>query len=157
MPQNATSLKPPAVKAAVALKRGEGKSKAQIAREMRIDRETVTRILADPEIHEALEASRSRCVAMLPKAERAVERQLETGDGDLGLRFLEKSGVLSGQEQHKPSAMFQDVLLNQTLQVLLRSGDQIAVTASPTIENGPADASKRQILSNSHAEEESTS
>jgi hypothetical protein len=60
-------------------------------------------------------------------------------------------------QQHKPSAMYQDVLLNQTLQVLIHSGDESAVTASPTIENGSANASQRQILSNSHADEESTS
>jgi hypothetical protein len=60
-------------------------------------------------------------------------------------------------QQHKQSAMFQDVLLNQTLQVLIHSGDENAVTASPTIENRPANGSKRQIPSNSHADEESTS
>ena len=145
MPQNATSSKPPAVKAAVALKRGEGKSKAQIAREMRIDRETVTRILAVPEISEALEASRSRCVAMLPKAERAVERRLSSGDGNLGLRFLEKSGVLSGPQDHKRPAMGQDISLQQTLQVLLHSGDQSTLTTSSLIENGPEDALIRLI------------
>jgi hypothetical protein len=122
MPQNATSLKPPAVKAAVALKRGEGKSKSQIAREMKIDRETVTRILADPEINEAIEASRSRCVAMLPKAERAVERQLEKGDGDLGLRFLEKSGVLSGPQQPRNS-MTMDVHLQQAIAMYVGPSD----------------------------------
>jgi len=132
MPQNATSSKPPAVKAAVALKRGEGKSKAQIAREMRIDRETVARILAEPEISEAVEASWLRCVAMLPKAERAVERQLETGDGDLGLRFLEKSGVLTGAEPRKvvPS----DIHLQQAINLLVHPS---TATASSAIQIAP--------------------
>ena len=95
MPQNATSRKPAAVKAAVIARYVEGKQKAEIARELRIDRETVTRILNEPDILEAVEASRLRVLQLLPKAERAVERQLDGGDGDLGLRLLEKSGVLS--------------------------------------------------------------
>src|ERR1700674_452124 len=59
-------------------------------------------------------------------------------------------------QQHKPSAMYQDVHLQQTLNVLLHSGEQTAVTTPPTIETGSAAESKRQILSNSHAREEST-
>jgi hypothetical protein len=58
-------------------------------------------------------------------------------------------------QQHKPSAMFQDVHLQQAIHVLL-DGDQNNVTSCPTIENKTADTSKRQILSNSHADEEST-
>lgn len=139
MPQNATSLKSPAVKAAVALKRGEGKSKAQIAREMRIDRETVTRILAEPEINEALEASRSRCVALLPKAEQAVERQLSSGDGNLGLRFLEKSGVLSGSQDRKQTRMSMDIHLQQATQVFLHP-ELSPVTTPPAIENRSGEA-----------------
>lgn len=97
MPQNATSTKPPAVKAGVIARYAGGASRARIARDLQIDRETVTRILNEPEIKEAVEASRSRCMGLLPKAEQAVERQLNEGDGDLGLRFLEKSGVLAGE------------------------------------------------------------
>ncbi len=139
MPQNATSLKAPAVKAAVALKRGEGKSKAQIAREMKIDRETVTRILSEPEISEAIEASRSRCVAMLPKAERAVERQLEKGDGDLGLRLLEKSGVLAGPQPPRNS-MTVDVHLYQALATFIGPID------SPTANQQSADKEAKPII-----------
>lgn len=97
MPQNATSTKPPAIKAKVIALYAEGQSKARIARKLGIDRETVTRILDEPEIKEAVEASRSRCIALLPKAEQAVERQLDEGDGDLALRLLEKSGVFAGE------------------------------------------------------------
>jgi len=102
MPQKATSTKPPAIKAAVLARYVEGKPKAKIARELSIDRETVTRILDEPGIREAIEASRKRCLELLPKAERAVERQLDGGDGDLGLRLLEKSGVLVGGEVQPP-------------------------------------------------------
>ena len=97
MPQNATSRKPPAVKAAVIARYAEGKARAGIARELHVDRETVTRILNEPGIKEAVEASRARVMALLPKAERAIKQQLDEGDGDLGLRLLEKSGVLTGE------------------------------------------------------------
>ena len=102
MPQKTTSTKPPAIKAAVIARYVEGKPKAKIARELAIDRETVTRILDEPGTKEAIEASRKRCLELLPKAERAVERQLDEGDGDLGLRLLEKSGVLVGAEVQPP-------------------------------------------------------
>lgn len=115
MPHNATSTKPPAIKAATIARYVEGQSKAEIARELQIDRETVARILDEPGIKEAVEASRMRCMALLPKAERAVERQLDDGDGDLGLRLLEKSGVLSG-ERGGATFNFTD---DSTLQVAL--------------------------------------
>jgi hypothetical protein len=102
MPQKATSTKSPTIKAAVIARYVEGRPKARIARELEIDRETVTRILDEPGIKEAVEASRTRCLALLPKAERAVERQLDEGDGDLGLRLLEKSGVLIAGEVQPP-------------------------------------------------------
>jgi hypothetical protein len=147
MPQNATSLKPPAVRAAVALKRAEGKSKAQIAREMRIDRETVTRILGEPAIKEALEASRSRCVALLPKAERAVERQLDTGDGDLGLRLLEKSGALTPPAE-PPQQHMGSIHLQQLIQVLLHPPEQTTLSTSPALENSPTEPSRGLVASN---------
>jgi hypothetical protein len=149
MPQNATSLKPPAVKAAVALKRAEGKSKAQIAREMRIDRETVTRILGEPAIKEALEASRSRCMAMLPKAERAVERQLDTGDGDLGLRLLEKSGVLT-RPAEPPQQQMGSIHLQQLIQVLLHPPEQSTVSTSVPVQNVPTEPSMPPVPPNSN-------
>jgi hypothetical protein len=55
----AASTKPPIVKAAVIACYREGKSKAQVVRGLRIDPETVTRILDEPGIREAVEASRS--------------------------------------------------------------------------------------------------
>jgi transposase-like protein len=115
MPHNATSTKPPAVKAAAIARYVEGRSKAEIARELQIDRETVARILGEPGIKEAVEASRVRCMALLPKAERAVQRQLDEGDGDLGLRLLEKSGVLNG-ERGTATFNFKD---DSTMQVAL--------------------------------------
>jgi hypothetical protein len=64
---------------------------------LQIDRETVTRILDEPGIKKAIKASRSRCMSLLQKEERAVERRLDESDGDLGLRFFEKRGVLAAE------------------------------------------------------------
>jgi hypothetical protein len=118
MPQNATSTKSPAVKAAVMVKFAEGRSRAQIARELRIDRETVTRILSEPEIEEAIEQARARCIALLPDAVRAVKSQLRKGDGDLGLRFLEKMGVLNGDAASRIT-MNDDPKLQVAIQLLM--------------------------------------
>ena len=85
MPRKATSTKPPAVKAAVLAKYEEGKPRAQIARELHIDRETVTRILT--EFRDAVESS-------VPAAVLAVERRLEKGDANFALRYLKAAGVL---------------------------------------------------------------
>jgi hypothetical protein len=121
MPQNATSRKPPAVKAAVIARFAEGKPRVAIAQELNVDRETVTRILNEPGIKEAVASSRARVLALLPKAERAVEQQLEKGDGDLGLRLLEKSGVLTGEstlpgQEAMPSVFSRcQVLIQQAL------------------------------------------
>jgi len=93
VPQNATSNKPPSVKAQALALYAEGRSKSEIARRLDIDRETVTRILNDPEYTEAIEASRARVLGLLPKAERALEKELDEGNGELGFRLLEKNGV----------------------------------------------------------------
>jgi hypothetical protein len=135
MPQNATSTKPPAVKAAVLVRYAEGHSKAEIARRLRIDRETVTRILSEPEHKEAIEASRSRCVGLLPKAERAVERQLDKGDGDLGLRFLEKSGVLTGGSAppRAPDVSLQVAIANLLPSMAPPAAPHVPVNANSTV------------------------
>ena len=124
MPQNATSNKPPAVKAAVLARYVAGDSKSKIARGLHIDRETVTRILSEPEYREAIEASRSRCVELLPKAERAVESQLDEGDGDLGLRFLEKTGVLQAEASAARFALQSNTTLQLAIQMLPRQAPQ---------------------------------
>jgi len=84
----------------------------------------VTRILSEPEYRAAIEASRSRCVALLPKAERAVELQLDEGDGDLGLRLLEKSGVLRGEDHAARFALQSNTTLQLAIQMLPRQGPQ---------------------------------
>ena len=93
--QNATSRKPPAVKAAVIAKYVEGKQKASIARELGVDRETVTRILNEPDIRDAVDASRRRVLELLPKAESAVEMQLDKGDDRRTPLALSKDATVS--------------------------------------------------------------
>jgi len=87
----------------------------------------------------------------------ALTRQAEKGNVEAAKAYMRGLVEPRRPQQHRQSAMFQDVLLNQTLHVLLQSGDQSAVTVSPTIENRPSDTSKCQIPSNSDANEESTS
>jgi len=87
----------------------------------------------------------------------ALTRQAEKGNVEAAKAYMRGLVEPRRPQHHSQSAMLQDVLLNQTLHVLLESGDKNAVIVSSIPENAVADTSKRQILSNSHADEESTS
>jgi hypothetical protein len=76
-------------------------SKSQIAREMDIDRETVTRIQECHNMPQLLADSRRFIVEkVMPDAIRSLHAQIidrdAPGDGDLAARLLERSGVLDG-------------------------------------------------------------
>ena len=88
------SNKPIALKAAVVARHIAGQSAYQINRELGISRSTVAVILSEPEFAMIIAECRSLCAQIMPKAVRALESQLEKGDGDLGLNFLEKMGVI---------------------------------------------------------------
>jgi hypothetical protein len=70
--------------------------------------------------------------------------------------FIRELAAPRRPEKYKQSTLAKDIHLQQTLQVLLHSGDPNTRALSPTLETEPADLSKRQILSNSHTYEEST-
>lgn len=77
-------------------------SKSQIAREMNIDRETVTRIQECHNLPQLLADSRRFLVEnVVPDAIRSLHAQIidrhAPGDGDLAARLLERSGVLDGE------------------------------------------------------------
>ena len=95
VPRPATSRKAPVVKHRVALLRAQGQSKSQIAREVGIDRETVTRILNSSEIREIVEVSQSIIAESLPRIATMVTQDvLKERDRELGERILERSGIL---------------------------------------------------------------
>ena len=101
VPRIATSRKAPVVKHTVALLRAQGQSKSQIAREVGIDRETVTRILNSSEIREIVAVSQSIIAQSLPQIAAMVTQDVvRERDRALGERILERSGVL---REHQPT------------------------------------------------------
>jgi len=97
-------------------------SKSQIAREMGIDRETVTRIQECHNLPQLLADSRRFIVEnVVPDAIHSLHAQIidrdAPGDGDLAARLLEKSGVLDGGSA--PSYTFEgNVTLQQAINLL---------------------------------------
>ena len=79
MPPNrkARTYKPPAVRTRIIVKKIAGKSNRQIAREEGIDRETVGRILSDPEYRQILNVHRQEILALVPKAIAAYHAALD--------------------------------------------------------------------------------
>jgi len=88
------STKPAHIKTAVIVKRLAGSSKAKIARELEIAPNTVSRILSEAEMSEAVREGRSRAVGLIPKALAAVEAGLDKKDARTGLGILHGVGVL---------------------------------------------------------------
>lgn len=118
VPRPATSRKAPVVKHTVARLRAQGRNKSEIAREVGIDRETVTRILNSSEIREIVEVAQSIIAESLPQIAAMVTQDvLRERDRALGERILEKSGVLG--ENVAPRVEFHDNTLQVAIQTLL--------------------------------------
>lgn len=89
-----STRKSPAVQTAIIAKRVQGASVAQIARDLDISRNTVTSIVELSTVEQQIEQYRKDAVALAPLAIKAVSNQIESGDGDLGLRLLDRIGVI---------------------------------------------------------------
>lgn len=97
--------KPKPLQRAIAAKRLNGESKLKIARDLGVSRNTVTSVIAlnnveqglstvEVEIADQIAEYRRRAVALAPLAIQAIADQVTNGDGDLGLRLLERTGVV---------------------------------------------------------------
>jgi hypothetical protein len=71
-----------------------GKSKTDIAKEERIDRETVRRIVKAPEMDSYVGAKRELWRGLCDDALEVVREKLKEGDKQLALRILESNGVI---------------------------------------------------------------
>jgi len=94
MPSN----KPPAVQAAVIAKSMNGDSKSQIAQDLSIARNTVTRILEDAELSELARAGKTSLYELIPKSIKAFEHALDKHKTAEATIVLRATGVLP-QEQ----------------------------------------------------------
>ena len=81
--------------------REQGKSFDQICAELHTTIRTVRHVLHAPEAErERLRRAHERTLSLAPKAARAIEQQLESGNGALGLRLLEDLGVVGREAIH---------------------------------------------------------
>jgi hypothetical protein len=114
-------------------------SKSQIAREMGIDRETVTRIQERHNLPQLLADSRQFIVEnVVPDAIHSLHAQIRDrnapGDGDLAARVLERTGVLDGGSA--PTYNIEGDLVVQQGLALMAS--RPALPAAPAISAIPA-------------------
>ena len=94
-PQKSTkSRKSEAAKAVVLARSATGASNSQIAREMGIDRETVSRILSEPEIAAVIQQGKNDVVRMVPKAVGVVDDALDKKNAKVAMGVLTGVGVL---------------------------------------------------------------
>lgn len=86
--------KPPVVQAAVAAKRLAGDSKAKIARDLGLHRETVRVILDDAELDTLVKRGRSGVRQLIDKAVHVYDVHLDSLNHTVATRVLEGTGVL---------------------------------------------------------------
>lgn len=98
---------PEPVRGRVVARHIRGQSNRQIAREEGLDRETVGRVLAQPEIKQMITQYRSQLLSMVPKAIDAYDEALDSDDlrlkAAMATKLLEGFQVFgSGEEQANP-------------------------------------------------------
>ena len=92
--KSAKSRKSEAAKAVVLARSAAGASNSQIAREMGIDRETVSRILSEPEIAAVIQQAKNDVIRMVPKAVGVVDDALDEKNAKVAMSVLTGVGVL---------------------------------------------------------------
>jgi hypothetical protein len=81
--------------------REQGKTFDEICVELKTTIRTVRHVLHAPEAErERQRRAHERALFLAPKAVRAIEKQLDCGDGTLGLRLLEGLGVVGREAIH---------------------------------------------------------
>lgn len=136
------SSKPPAVKAAVLIKRSQGVTKSQIARDLEITRPTVNAIIEESDLDRQLSSGVLLCSTLIPKAIGVVDQRLEKGSEAAAFRLLEGIGVLGNQAKASKSNMLADMHLQVAIQNLIQPASTIPDSA---LHNNAAQASTNQL------------
>lgn len=89
-----STIKSKSIQTAVTVRRLDGQSKVQIAKDLGIAQNTVTSILALNSVEEQIAEARKGTIALAPLAIAAVQQQIEKGDGDLGYKVLTGIGAI---------------------------------------------------------------
>jgi hypothetical protein len=125
----------PAKKAEVILARSKGMSQREIAEQTGVCRSSIVGILGEADVDQQLEKARIGAIGLYPKALRAVETDLESGNGTLGIRLLEGIGAIG------ENAVRQERGTSRTghaINVLVQAGANVAI--------GSTSASERQAI-----------
>jgi hypothetical protein len=140
---------PEPVRERVIARRMSGESNRQIAREEGIDRETVGRILSQPEVEQMKAQYQSRLLSLGAKAIGVYDEALSSGDlriaTPVATRVLEGVGVLQkggiDQNAWKPDPEQQkSVVLGQLTDVMYRKMKAFGISVPPKLDRIEAEA-----------------
>jgi hypothetical protein len=133
---------PEPVRGRVLARHISGASNREIARVERIDRETVSRILTQPEIAQMMEQYRSRLLMMVPKAISAYEQALDSDDERIkvaaatklleGLRVFPRAGI--EQAKAEPDHQKRLLMLGQVMEMVLYKSERYGISLPPGLD-----------------------
>src|SRR5215470_7024425 len=120
----ARSRKPQVVKTAVIAKSALGVSKAQIARELEISRNTVKRILNEAALSSLVDQGKSSLYECIPEAALVYEGKIKSDPAE-AKDFLERVTVLPAKPQPASTSFAQQIFVNPHIDKLKRqNGDR---------------------------------
>ena len=93
----------PVKKIAILAKRANGDTKASIARDLHVSRDTVAKVLTEADFDSAVEKGRFATVRLIPAAISGLEKSMGKGDGSTCIRFLEGVGVIGENVRRIPT------------------------------------------------------
>jgi len=121
----ARSRKPQVVKTAVIAKSALGVSKAQIARELEISRNTVKRILNEAELSSLVDQGKSSLYECIPKAAELYGSKVKS-DPEEAKDFLERVTALPAKVQPSSVPFQQQIIVNPSIS-RAKNGEDSAV------------------------------
>ena len=138
-PKNRGLYTPQPVRGRVLARHIGGASNREIARVERIDRETVSRILTQPEIAQMMEQYRSRLLMMVPKAISAYEQALDSDDERVkvaaatklleGLQVFPRAAIEQAREE--PDHHKRLLMLGQMMEMVLSKSERYGIPLPP--------------------------
>jgi hypothetical protein len=143
----ASSRKPPAIKTAVISRRSQGITKRQIAREVGISANTVNCILEESHLDAIMADQAQESAKLIPEALRVARVRLSKDSENMAIKVLENT-IWPLQDKPNGRRMNTDVVLNQTLQVLLKGNTDAQSTQSIEVTTGKQSASDRPAIDN---------
>lgn len=113
------STKPPSVKAAVISGRINGNSKLQIARDLRMSKNTVNRILEEADLDALMEDGRLSTLRRVPQALQVLDVRLEKNSENAAIWLLDKcfdGKKIAGKQEPGLTLAIQNLMGNVTVQ-----------------------------------------